>query len=76
MRKFDAASSGTTGSIWMPLIPATMPFEQVKSFGAHVPLERPGQPAEAARAYVMLASDEASYISSARIALTGGEPIL
>jgi NAD(P)-dependent dehydrogenase (short-subunit alcohol dehydrogenase family) len=41
-----------------------------------VPLGRPGQPAEVAPAYVFLASDEASYVSGARIAVTGGNPIL
>jgi NAD(P)-dependent dehydrogenase (short-subunit alcohol dehydrogenase family) len=35
----------------------------------------PGQPAEAAPVYVMLASDEASYVSGARVAVTGGKPI-
>ncbi|MFL6682976.1 SDR family oxidoreductase, partial [Paraburkholderia graminis] len=38
--------------------------------------KRPGQPAELAPAYVMLASDEASYISGATIAVTGGSPII
>ena len=50
--------------------------EGEESFGAEVPLERPGQPAEVAPVYVMLASDEASYVSGARIAVTGGKPIL
>ena len=40
------------------------------------PLGRPGQPAEVAPAYVFLASDEASYVSGAPIAVTGGNPIL
>ncbi len=53
-----------------------MPTEQVQSFGQEVPMERPGQPAELAPVYVMLASDEASYVSGARIAVTGGQPIL
>jgi len=48
----------------------------VEQFGADVPLERPGQPAEVAPVFVMLASDEASYISGAVIAVTGGKPIL
>ncbi|WP_312240833.1 glucose 1-dehydrogenase [Pantoea sp.] len=64
------------GPIWTPLIPATMPAEQVKSFGSEVPLQRAGQPAELAPAYVMLASDEASYISGATIAVTGGVAII
>jgi NAD(P)-dependent dehydrogenase (short-subunit alcohol dehydrogenase family) len=64
------------GPIWTPLIPATMPPEQVKTFGSEVPMKRPGQPVELAPVYVMLASDEASYISGATIAVTGGKPIL
>ncbi|RZA30269.1 MAG: SDR family oxidoreductase, partial [Lysobacteraceae bacterium] len=41
-----------------------------------VPMKRPGQPAEVAPVYVLLASNQASYISGARIAVTGGTPIL
>jgi NAD(P)-dependent dehydrogenase (short-subunit alcohol dehydrogenase family) len=70
------ANSVAPGPIWTPLIPSTMPSEQVESFGSSAPLGRPGQPAEVAPAYVLLASDEASYISGARIAITGGQPIL
>jgi NAD(P)-dependent dehydrogenase (short-subunit alcohol dehydrogenase family) len=69
-------NSVAPGPIWTPLIPATMPPEKVESFGSDVPLGRPGQPAELAPVYVLLASDEASYISGARIAVTGGRPIL
>jgi len=64
------------GPIWTPLIPATMPPEKVKSFGEQVPMQRPGQPKECAPVYVMLASDEASYVSGATVAVTGGKPIL
>lgn len=64
------------GPIWTPLIPATLPEEEVKNFGAGVPLKRPGQPVELAPAYVLLASDEASYMSGATIAVTGGTPLL
>ena len=70
------ANSVAPGPIWTPLIPSTMPPEAVESFGKNVPLKRPGQPAEVAPAYVLLASDEASYISGARLAVTGGKPIL
>ena len=70
------ANSVAPGPIWTPLIPATMPAEQVASFGQETPLGRAGQPAEVAPAYVFLASDEASYVSGARIAVTGGNPIL
>ncbi|MDN0199811.1 SDR family oxidoreductase [Streptomyces sp. S.PNR 29] len=71
------ANSVAPGPIWTPLIPSTMPPEQVEDFGGEqAPLGRAGQPAEVAPAYVLLASDEASYISGARIAVTGGQPIL
>jgi NAD(P)-dependent dehydrogenase (short-subunit alcohol dehydrogenase family) len=69
-------NSVAPGPIWTPLIPATMPEEKVKSFGDDVPLGRAGQPVELAPVYVMLASDEASYVTGARVAVTGGRPIL
>ncbi|MDQ1084813.1 MULTISPECIES: SDR family oxidoreductase [Microbacterium] len=70
------ANSVAPGPVWTPLIPATMPPEKVESFGQQVPMGRPGQPAELAPVYVLLASDEASYVSGARVAVTGGRPIL
>jgi NAD(P)-dependent dehydrogenase (short-subunit alcohol dehydrogenase family) len=69
-------NSVAPGPIWTPLIPATMPPDKVKSFGENVPLGRAGQPVELAPIYVMLASDEASYVTGARVAVTGGRPIL
>lgn len=70
------ANSVAPGPIWTPLIPSTMPPEKVKNFGENTPLGRAGQPVELAPVYVMLASDEASYVTGARIAVTGGRPIL
>jgi len=64
------------GPIWTPLIPSTMPPDHVAEFGKNSPLGRPGQPKEVAPAYVLLASDEASYMSGALIPVTGGKPIL
>ena len=64
------------GLVWTPLIPSTMPAEKVENFGKQVPMQRPGQPKELAPVYVMLASPEASYVSGATIAVTGGKPIL
>ena len=69
-------NSVAPGPIWTPLIPATMPAEKVASFGTDTPLGRPGQPAELAPVYVLLASDDGSYVSGARVAVTGGKPIL
>jgi len=64
------------GPIWTPLIPSTMPEEKVKKFGGDTPLARAGQPRELAPAYVLLASDEGSYITGAIIPVTGGRPML
>jgi NAD(P)-dependent dehydrogenase (short-subunit alcohol dehydrogenase family) len=64
------------GPIWTPLIPLTLPVEKVENFGSDTPLGRVGQPAELAAAFVLLASDEASYISGAVIPVTGGRPML
>ena len=64
------------GPIWTPLSPATMPSEKVQNFGKQVPMQRPGQPKECAPVYVMLASEEASYISGATVAVTGGKPLI
>jgi NAD(P)-dependent dehydrogenase (short-subunit alcohol dehydrogenase family) len=69
-------NSVAPGPIWTPLIPSTMPREKVETFGQQTPMKRAGQPAELAPVYVMLASSEASYVSGARIAVTGGIPIL
>ena len=69
-------NSVAPGPIWTPLIPSTMPPEKVEQFGSDTPLGRPGQPAELAPAYVLLASEDGSYISGARIPVTGGRPIL
>jgi hypothetical protein len=70
------ANSVAPGPIWTPLIPSTMPPEEVESFGTQAPLGRAGQPAELAPVYVLLASDDGSYVSGARVAVTGGTPIL
>jgi NAD(P)-dependent dehydrogenase (short-subunit alcohol dehydrogenase family) len=69
-------NSVAPGPIWTPLIPSTMPPDQVEGFGEATPIGRPGQPAELAPVFVLLASDEASYVIGARIAVTGGTPIL
>ncbi|WP_236179594.1 MULTISPECIES: glucose 1-dehydrogenase [Pseudomonas] len=64
------------GPIWTPLIVSTMPDEEVQNFGEQTPLGRPGQPVEVAPIYVLLASDEASYITGQRYGVTGGKPML
>jgi len=61
------------GPIWTPLIPATEWADHLPEFGQDTPLGRAGQPAELAPAYVFLASEEASYVSSAIVPVTGGK---
>ncbi len=63
------------GPVWTPLIPSTMPEEQVKTFGQQTLLKRPAQPAELAPLYAFLASQEASYITGMIYGITGGDPI-
>jgi len=64
------------GPVWTPLIPSTMPAEAVAHFGEKYPMKRPAQPRELAPVYVMLASDEASYVSGTMVGVTGGKPII
>jgi NAD(P)-dependent dehydrogenase (short-subunit alcohol dehydrogenase family) len=64
------------GPIWTPLIPSTMSIEKVKTFGQDVPLKRAGQPAELAAVYVLLASQDSSYMTSSTVQVTGGTPTI
>lgn len=64
------------GPIWTPFIPAGMAEDEVESFGAQTPFGRPGQPAELASAYVMLACDRASYTSGTLLTVSGGAVVL
>ena len=64
------------GPIWTPLIPSTLPEEKVKTFGEDVPLKRAGQPAELAAAFVLLASQDSSYMTGSTIQVTGGYPTI
>lgn len=63
------------GPIWTPLIPSTFEEEKVESFGAQVPMKRPGQPDEIAPSYVFLASEDASYMNGQVLHPNGGEII-
>lgn len=63
------------GPIWTPLQPSGgQPPEDIPDFGAQVPLGRPGQPAEVAPIYVLLASSESSYVTGETYGVTGGNP--
>ncbi len=70
------ANSVAPGPVWTPLIPATLPSQQVSQFGqAESPMGRPAQPAELAPAYVFLASQESSYVNGETLGVTGGSPL-
>ena len=60
------------GPVWTPNIPGTMPIEEVENFGHEVALKRPGQPEELAPAYVLLASQDGSFMTGALVEVTGG----
>ncbi len=63
------------GPVWTPLIPSTMPEDQVKTFGQTTLLKRPAQPAELAPLYAFLASQQASYITGMIYGITGGDVV-
>jgi NAD(P)-dependent dehydrogenase (short-subunit alcohol dehydrogenase family) len=69
-------NSVAPGPVWTPLIPATMPAQQVSQFGqSESPMGRPAQPVELAPAYVFLASQESSYVNGETLGVTGGLPL-
>ena len=62
------------GPFWTPLqVTGGQPPEALTKFGADVPMKRPGQPAELAPVYVLLASDESSYVTGQVYGATGGK---
>jgi NAD(P)-dependent dehydrogenase (short-subunit alcohol dehydrogenase family) len=75
-KKGIRANAVAPGPIWTPLIPSTMPADRVAKFGENTPMQRAGQPAELATAYVILADPLSSYVSGATIAVAGGRPFL
>ena len=61
------------GPFWTPLQPSGgQTQDKVEKFGSEVPLNRPGQPVEIAPVYVLLASQEGSYITGEVYGVTGG----
>jgi len=61
------------GPVWTPNIPGTMPADEVQNFGHEVALARPGQPEELAPAYVLLASQDGSFMTGSLVEVTGGK---
>jgi NAD(P)-dependent dehydrogenase (short-subunit alcohol dehydrogenase family) len=61
------------GPVWTPNIVGTMPMDEIKKFGHEVALKRPGQPEELAPAYVLLASQDGSFMTGSLVHVTGGK---
>jgi NAD(P)-dependent dehydrogenase (short-subunit alcohol dehydrogenase family) len=61
------------GPVWTPLIPATMPTDEVENFGGNTLFGRPAMPVEQAAIFVFLASKDASYVTGEIYGATGGE---
>ena len=60
------------GPIWTPLIVSTFPPDKVESFGADVPMARPGEPADLGPTYVYLASADSAYVTGQILHVNGG----
>ncbi|MBB4768771.1 SDR family oxidoreductase [Xanthomonas sp. LMG 8993] len=61
------------GPVWTPLQPSGgQPPEKIPEFGSETPLKRAGQPVEMAPLYVILASQESSYVTGEVFGATGG----
>ena len=60
------------GPIWTPLQEADGDEKKLKKLGETTPYKRPGQPVELAPVYVLLASQEGSYITGEIYGVTGG----
>ena len=60
------------GPIWTPLIPASFDAQRVAAHGTNTPIGRMGQPVECVGAYVLLASNDASYMTGTTLHVNGG----
>ena len=73
-RKGIRVNAVAPGPYWTPLqLGGGQPMDKLVEFGATAPLGRPGQPAEIAAQYVLLASHEASFTTGNVWGSTGGE---
>src|SRR4029453_9611211 len=55
--------------------PSTFPPDKVESFGADVPMKRPGQPEEVASCFVFLAAEDSSYMAGQILHPNGGSGV-
>jgi NAD(P)-dependent dehydrogenase (short-subunit alcohol dehydrogenase family) len=64
------------GPVWTPLqTSGGQPDSKIPDFGSEAPMKRPGQPVEMAPLYVLLASQESSYVTGEVYGATGGMEI-
>jgi NAD(P)-dependent dehydrogenase (short-subunit alcohol dehydrogenase family) len=62
------------GPVWTPLqVTGGQTPEGLTKFGADTPMKRPGQPAELAAIYVLLATNEASFTTGQVFGASGGK---
>jgi len=66
-------NSVAPGPVWTPLQPSGgQPAKKIPTFGSETPMRRAGQPVEIAPLFVLLASQEASYVTGEVYGATGG----
>lgn len=75
MEKGIRINAVAPGPFWTPIQPTGQPPESVEKLGSGVPFKRPGQPVEIAPLYVLLASQEGSYLTGEVFGATGGKGI-
>ena len=75
MEKGIRINAVAPGPFWTPIQPAGQPPEKLAELGKNVPFGRPGQPVEIAPVYVLLASQEGSYITGEVYGVTGGSGV-
>jgi len=63
------------GPFWTPLTSVTMDADKTSNYGHQTQMGRPGQPREAAPLFVLLASDDGSYIANEVFVIAGGMPM-
>ncbi len=63
------------GPVWTPIQPIAKEPEELETLGQETLMGRPGQPAELAPIYVLLASEQGSYMTGALVPVTGGAPM-
>ena len=68
----NAVAPGATDTNMLRGNRAQLPPEQLENIRQRYPMERPGRPEELARAFLFLASDEASFITGVTLAVDGG----